>query len=57
MGFPIHSFSTFERIKKYDEDENVGDVEKPYFVEVCDTPRLINLYAVANEDIYFSYGM
>jgi len=24
VGFLIHSFSTFERIKKYDESENAG---------------------------------
>ncbi|MDE7020809.1 MAG: hypothetical protein K2P23_07900, partial [Lachnospiraceae bacterium] len=30
VGFPIHSFSTFERIKKYDENEDAGNVGKPY---------------------------
>ncbi len=33
-GFPIHGFSTFERIKKYDENENARNVEKPYSIEV-----------------------
>ena len=52
VGFPIHSFSTFERIKKYDENEDAGDVGKPYSIEVSDTPRWINLYAAANDDVY-----
>ena len=52
VGFPIHSFSTFERIKKYDENEDAGDVGKPYSIEVCDTPRWINLYAAVNDDVY-----
>ena len=52
VGFSVHSFSTFERIKKYDENEDAGDVEKPYSIEVCDTPRWINLYAAANDDVY-----
>ena len=52
VGFPIHSFSTFERIEKYDENEDAGNVGKPYSIEVCDTPRWINLYAVVNEDVY-----
>ena len=52
VGFPIHSFSTFERIKKYDENEDAGDVGKPYSIEVCDTPRWINLYAAVNDDAY-----
>ena len=53
MGFPIHSFSTFERIKKYDESEDAGNVGKPYSIEVCDTPRWINLYAAVNDDAYY----
>ena len=57
VGFPIHSFSTFERIKKYDENENAENVGKPYSIEVCDIPRWINLYVAASEDVYFSYGM
>lgn len=52
VGFPIHSFSTFERIKKYDENEDAGNVGKPYSIEVCDTPRWINLYAAVNDDAY-----
>lgn len=52
VGFPIHSFSTFERIKKYDENEDAGNVGRPYSIDVCDTPRWINLYAAANDDVY-----
>lgn len=51
VGFSIHSFSTFDRIKKYDENENVGNVGKPYSIEVCGTPRWINLYVAVN-DVY-----
>ena len=52
VGFPIHSFPAFERIKKYDENEDAGDVGNPYSIEVSDTPRWINLYAAANDDVY-----
>lgn len=48
VGFPIHSFSTFERIKKYDENEDVGDVGKTYSIEVRDTERTITIYGVAS---------
>ena len=44
MGFLIHSFSTFERIKKYDENENAGNVGKPYFIEVRNTERFITIW-------------
>ena len=48
VGFPIHSFSTFERIKKYDENEDAGDVGKPYSIEVRDTERTITIYGIAS---------
>ena len=48
VGFPIHSFSTFERIKKYDENEDAGNVGKPYSIEVCDTERTITIYGIAS---------
>lgn len=48
---------TFERVKKYDENENAGNIGIPYSIKVCETPRWINLYAVVNEYVYFSYGM
>jgi hypothetical protein len=46
VGFPIHSFSTFERIRKYDENEDAGDVGKPYSIEVRDTERMITIYGI-----------
>ncbi len=48
VGFPIHSFSTFERIKKYDENEDAGNVGKPYSIEVRDTERTITIYGIAS---------
>ena len=48
VGFPIHSFSTFERIKKYDGNENAGNVGKPYSIEVRDTERTITIYGIAS---------
>ncbi len=48
VGFPIHSFSTFERIKKYDESEDAGNVGKPYSIEVRDTERTITIYGIAS---------
>ena len=48
VGFSIHSFSTFERIKKYDENEDAGNVGKPYSIEVRDTERTITIYGIAS---------
>ena len=48
IGFPIHSFSTFERVGKYDEQKNAENAEKPYSIEIGDTKRTINLYAIAS---------
>ena len=48
VGFPIHSFSTFERIKKYDENKDAGNVGKPYSIEVRDTERTITIYGIAS---------
>lgn len=48
FGFKVHSFSTFERIKKYNENDNSKSPEKPYFTEVGKTKRMINLYVVAS---------
>lgn len=36
-GFKIHSFSTFDKIKKYDDEKCSESAEKPYFIEVGDT--------------------
>ena len=48
FGFQVHSFSTFDKIKKYDETESPQSAEKPYSIEVGKTKRTINLYAVAS---------
>ena len=48
IGFPIHSFSTFKRVGKYDERKNAKNAEKPYFIEIGDTKRTINLYTIAS---------
>ena len=48
FGFQVHSFSTFDRVKKYNEADNAESVEKPYSIEVGKTKRTINLYAVAS---------
>lgn len=48
MEFPIHSFSTFERIKKYDENEDAENVGKPYSIEVRDMERTITIYGIAS---------
>lgn len=48
FGFKVHSFSTFDKIKKYNETESLQSAEKPYSIEVGDTKRTINLYAAAS---------
>lgn len=48
FGFQIHSFSTFDRVKKYDEADNAESAEKSYSIEVGKTKRTINLYVVAS---------
>lgn len=48
FGFKIHSFSTFDKVKKYDETDNVGSAEKPYSIEVGRTKRTINLYTIVS---------
>lgn len=35
VGFLIHSFSTFDRVKKWDVNTNAQDAKKPYFIEVA----------------------
>ncbi|MCI8299629.1 MAG: hypothetical protein HFI69_04640 [Lachnospiraceae bacterium] len=47
-GFPIHSFLTFERIKKYDENEEAWNVGKPYSIEVGGMERTIIIYGIAS---------
>ncbi len=47
FGLKIHSFSTLDRIKKYDGSDNEENAEKPYSIEVGEIERTINLYAIA----------
>ena len=47
FGFMIHSFSTHDRIKKYDDSDSEENAEKPYSIKVGETKRTINLYAIA----------
>ena len=48
FGLKIHSFSTHDRIKKYDDSDNEENAEKPYSIEVGETKRAINLYAISS---------
>ena len=48
FSFQGHSFSSFDKIKKYDETESPQSAEKPYFIEIGEIKRTINLYAVAS---------
>ena len=48
FGLKIHSFSTLDRIKKYDGSDNEENAEKPYSIEVGEIERTINLYAIAS---------
>lgn len=48
FGLKIHSFSTLDRIKKYDNSDNGKSAEKPYSIEVGEIERTINLYAIAS---------
>lgn len=48
FGLKIHSFSTLDRIKKYNDSDNEENAEKPYSIEVGEIERTINLYAIAS---------
>lgn len=48
FGFQVHSFSTFDKVKKYDESDNEESAEKSYSIEVGKIKRTINLYAIAS---------
>ena len=48
FGFRIHSFSTFDKIKKYDGSDNGENAKNPYSIEVGEIERTINLYAIAS---------
>lgn len=55
FGLFVHSFVSYERIGKWDADRYAKGGRKPYFIELCGTPRWINLYMVADEDAYCNY--
>ena len=48
IGFQIYSFSTFDRIKKWDEDMNGKSVGNPCIIKDGSTLRTVNLYAMAS---------
>lgn len=55
FGLSVHSFVSYERIGKCNEDRYRKGGKKPYFIELGGTPRWINLYAVADADVYYNY--
>lgn len=55
FGLSVHSFVSYERIGKRDEERYRKGGRKPYFIELGGTPRWINLYAVADADVYYNY--
>lgn len=55
FGLFVHSLVSYERIGKWDEDRYRKGGRKHYFIELCGTPRWINLYAVADADVYYNY--
>ena len=55
FGLSVHSFVSYERIGKRDEERYRKGGRKPYFIELGGIPRWINLYAVADADVYYNY--
>ena len=53
FGLSVHRFVSYERIGKWDEERYRKGGRKPYFIKLCGTPRWINLYAVADADVYY----
>lgn len=47
IGLKVHSFSTFDRIKKYDNLHSIENAENANGIEIeeGETKRTINLYA------------
>ena len=45
IGLKVHSFSTFDRIKKYDNLHGIENAENTNCIEEGETKRTINLYA------------
>lgn len=55
VGFKVHSFSTFDEIKKYDKSDNDESSEKAYSIELGRTERTMNLYAIASTKFEIAY--
>ena len=55
VGFQIFSFSTFDKIKKWDEAMNGKNMENPCFIENGITLRTITLFAMASTRFEFTY--
>ena len=49
-SFKIHSFSTFDKIEKYDNKKYAESIENPYSIEIGETKRTITLYAVTSTE-------
>lgn len=45
IGLKVHSFSTFDRIKKYDNLHGIENAENTNCIEEGETKRTVNLYA------------
>lgn len=48
VGIKVHSFSTFDKIKKYDKSDNDKNTEKAYSIGFGRIERTINLYTVVS---------
>ena len=55
FGLFTHIFVSYERIGKWNSERYKKGGRKPYFIELCGTPRWINLYTVIDEDVYCNY--
>ena len=55
FGLSVHSFVSYERIGKWDEERYRKGGRKSYFIKLGGTPRWINLYAVVDADVYYNY--
>ncbi|HHZ05208.1 MAG TPA: hypothetical protein GX401_00230 [Clostridiales bacterium] len=54
IGMLIHSFSTYDKVKRWKENANSKSAQKPYITEVSDILKNINVYAVASTKYQFS---
>lgn len=55
FGVYAHTFTSYERIGKWDSEKYQKSGRKPHFIEFCDTPRWVNLYCVVDEEVYCDY--